>query len=56
MYIRTSQHYRQRAEHFRKMAAAGAEVAIRAHLLKLAVDYDDVGSGDGNARTAPPSA
>ena len=42
MYICTSQHYRQRAEHFREMAAAEAEDAIRAQLLKLAVDYDDV--------------
>jgi len=30
------------AGHFRKMAAAEAEDALRAQLLKLAADYDDV--------------
>ena len=39
MSIRTSQHYRERAEHFREMAEAEGG-AIRTQLLQLAADYE----------------
>jgi hypothetical protein len=39
---RCSKHYRERAEHFRKLAESEGNDRIRAQLLKLAAHYDDV--------------